>query len=157
LSPISSTQVRRLRHTWRFARSCVNDGSRVLERSEPGDELVQVGIAVAVESAHGERSLHFYRPPVAAVEHFSSSIHDSRIRGLRITQRPHQTGQGKMRVISRPQCDRPRVDQLNAGHRRDRKLALSSSSWTSTAPVGVSGVRGHNRSRFFDSLINFQV
>ena len=62
-----------------------------------------------------------------------------------------------MGEVSSPQCDRPRVDQLNAGHRRDRKLALSSSSWTSTAPVGVSGVRGHNRNRFFDSLINFQV
>ena len=157
MSPVSSTRVRRLRRTWRLARSSVNDGSRVLERLQSGDEFVQVGIAVAVESAHGERSLHFYRPPVAAVEHFSSSIHDSRIRGLRITQRPHQTGQGKVCVIPSPQCDRPRVHQLNAGHSRDRKLALSSSSWTSTAPVGVSGVRGHNRNRFFDSLINFQV
>src|SRR5262249_28622559 len=49
-----------------LARSCVNDGSRVLERLQSGDEFVQIGICVAVESAHVERSLHFYRPPVAA-------------------------------------------------------------------------------------------
>ena len=87
LSPISSTQGRRLRCTWRFARSCVDDGSRVLERLQSGDEFVQVGIAVAVESAHAERSLHFYGSPVATVEHFSSSIYDSGIRGLRMVNK----------------------------------------------------------------------
>ena len=87
LSPISSTQVRRLRRTCRFARSCVNHGSRVLERLQSGDEFVQIGIAVAVESAHAERSLHFYGSPVATVEHFSSSIYDSGIRGLRMVNK----------------------------------------------------------------------
>ena len=62
-----------------------------------------------------------------------------------------------MCVIPRPQCDRPRVNRLNAGHRQDRKFALGSSSGASAAPIGVSGVRGHNHNRFFDSLINFQV
>jgi hypothetical protein len=146
-----------LRRTWRFVRSCLNDGSRVLERLQSGDEFVQVGIAVAVESAHGERPLHFYRSPIAAVEHFSSGSAHGLIGRLGIAEGADQTGEREMREVSSPQCDRPRVNQLDAGHRRDWKLALSSSSWTSTAPVGVSGVRGHNRNRFIDSRVKFQV
>ena len=49
---------------------------------QSGDEFVQIGIAVAVESAHAERSLHFYRSPVAAVEHLASCVDDGRIRGF---------------------------------------------------------------------------
>jgi hypothetical protein len=49
---------------------------------QSGDEFVQIGIAVAVESAHADRSLHFYRSPIAAVEHLASCVDDGGMRCL---------------------------------------------------------------------------
>src|SRR5262249_443010 len=114
----------------------------------------------AVESAHVERSLHFYRPPVAAIEHFSSSIHDSGIRGLRITQRPHQTGQGKVCVIPRPQCDGPRVEQPHSWHLWHGEL---SSAGLAPAPgrrppqPGCFGLGAIAATKILFQLIKFQV
>jgi hypothetical protein len=77
---------------------------------QSGDEFVQVGIAVAVESARLDRSLQFDRPPIAAVEHFSSSIDDGKVRSFRIAKRPDQTSERQMSKVASPERDRSMVD-----------------------------------------------
>src|SRR5262249_42378640 len=146
LSPISSAQVRRLQRTWWLARSCVDDGSRVLERLQSGDEFVQVGIAVAVEGADVDRSFQFDRPPEATVEDFPSGIHDSGVRSFRIAKCPDQTSERQMGKVASPERDRPRVDQPHSWHLWHGELSsagLGTGSSAAASPTGMFRIRCH--------------
>src|SRR5262249_11117912 len=105
-----------------------------------------IGITVAVESAHAERSLHFYRPPVAAVEHFSSSTHDSRVRSFRVAKRPDQTSERQIGKVASPERDRPRVDQPHSWHLWHGELSsagLGPGSRAAASPTGMFRITSH--------------
>src|SRR5262249_62278645 len=85
-------------------------------------------------------------PPVAAVEHLWSSIHDSRVRSGRVAKRPDQTSERQMGKVAGPERDRPRVEQPHSWHLWHGELSsagLDTGSGAAASPTGMFRIRCH--------------